>query len=154
MKCITRTGALVFAIASLVACADTATQSGKPAAAGSATTAAPASAATDLNGTWRGMLTDPEGEKHAIELNLTVNGSSVNGTFVSAPPEGMTEPLKGVIKKGKIEGNQVTFETSFVLGGQDGPPILFKGTVRGSQIRGVHGSPEMGLDMEWQASKQ
>jgi hypothetical protein len=150
MKRITRAGALVFAIASLVGCTSTVTQPVTPTAARAAATGSPTAATIDLNGTWRGMLIDPEGLKHAIELDLTVNGSSVTGTFVGAPPEGMTEPLKGPIRNGKLEGNQLTFMTSF---GQDGPPIAFKGTVAGGQIRGVHGSPEMGLDMQWEVSK-
>jgi hypothetical protein len=141
MNCITGAGAVAIAIASLVGCASTVTQPAVPTAARSATTGSATAATTDLNGTWRGVLTDPEGQKH---------GSSVTGTFVGAPPEGMTEPLKGPIRNGKLEGNQLTFMTSF---GPDGPPIAFKGTVGGSQIRGVHGSPEMGLDMQWEVTK-
>jgi hypothetical protein len=151
MKCITRASAVALAIASLVGCVSTATQSVTPPAVPPTTTGAPTGATTDLNGTWRGMLSDPEGQKHAIELTFTVNGNSVTGTFMGAPPEGMTEPLKGPIRNGKLEGNQLTFMTSF---GEDGPPIAFKGTVHGTLIRGLHGSPDMGLDMQWEVSKQ
>jgi hypothetical protein len=154
MDRITRIGTFALAMASLGACAATASKS---APAGVSATASTMQAATSgaqdaaaLSGTWHGTISDPQGGEHDIQLTLAVNDSALTGTLAGGPPNGSPQP----IRNGKAERNKLAFQISFKSPDDEDIVILFEGTVYGNRIRGVHGTRGMPMDFTWEATKQ
>jgi hypothetical protein len=104
--------------------------------------------AADLTGTWAGHITDPQGDKHEITLNLKVDGNKVTGTLTGGPPNGEQQP----IVSGKLDGEQLSFTVTAQGPGGQSMALTYKGKVSGNRIQGAHESP-MG-SLPWEVTKK
>jgi hypothetical protein len=86
--------------------------------------AKPVFAATDVTGTWTGSLTTPDGSNFPLTFNFKQDGTKVTGSVTT--PQG--DPVS--IDNGKIDGDKLTFETSF-----NGMTISHVCTVNGDEIK-------------------
>jgi hypothetical protein len=93
--------------------------------------------AGDVTGVWKGQITDRDGNPHDLVFNLKADGNKLTGTVTGAPPTGAEQ----TIVTGKVDGDQLSFETS--AEGPDGNPLklTYTGKVTGNQMQGSMGSP-------------
>ena len=139
---------LALVAASLPACSEIGGRLG-PQPASLAPVHASAQAPTgSLSGEWSGSLTDPQGGKHPIRLNLKVNGESVTGTLTGGPPDGAAQSLMSA----KLQGDQLSFEIKMQGPQGEGGVLYFKGRVSGNRVQGMHGLP--GESFPWEATQQ
>jgi hypothetical protein len=86
--------------------------------------AKPIFAATDVTGTWTGSLTAPDGSTFPLTFTFKQDGTKVTGTVLG--PQG--DPI--AIADGKIDGDKLTFTTSF-----NGMTISHDCTVNGDEMK-------------------
>src|SRR5204863_3617299 len=85
---------------------------------------APSAPARDVTGAWTGSMTGPNGDEHDLTFSLRSDGNRLTGTVTGAPPQGSERIIAG----GKVEGDQVSFETS--AEGHEGSPVKFTCTAK------------------------
>ena len=83
--------------------------------------------AADVDGTWTGSVSGPQGE-FPVSFTFKADGAALTGSTLGF--DGMPVP----IKDGKIDGNTITFTVTFDFGGM--PFMLsYKGIVSADQIK-------------------
>ena len=87
-------------------------------------TLSPARAASDATGTWTGDIQTPDGSSMTLTFTLKQAGDKLTGTVQG--PQG--DPME--ISNGKVDGDKVTFDTSF-----NGTTIHHEGTVSADQMK-------------------
>ena len=84
--------------------------------------ALPAAAAEDFSGSWSGSFTGvaPDGQERTeqIFMKLVHKGAALTGTA------GPTADVQWTIEKGKVDGNNVSFEVQAGGSAQSGAPVL------------------------------
>src|SRR5204862_6636711 len=83
--------------------------------------------AADVDGTWTGTLSGPQGD---VPLSFTFKAEGAKLTGSTAGFDGGTVP----IQDGKIDGNTITFNVTFDFGGMPFM-ISYKGVVSADQIK-------------------
>lgn len=86
--------------------------------------ASPALAATDVTGTWTAQMQGPNGDM-TLTFHFKQDGDKLTGTVESSMGGDAFE-----ISNGKIDGDKISFDTSF-----NGMSINHVGTVSGEQIK-------------------
>jgi hypothetical protein len=113
-----------------------ATQASSPASTASPTapaaTAGGSTPAATLAGTWTGQVTDPGGNKHALTLELKVEGAKITGTITGGPPTGETQP----IVNGKVDGDEISLEVTISDPGGNPVTLTYAGKRTGNRIEG------------------
>jgi hypothetical protein len=88
------------------------------------TQAAPALAATDATGTWTASVQGPNGDM-TLTFHFTQDGDKLTGSVESSMGGDSFQ-----ITNGKVDGDKITFDTSF-----NGMTINHVGTVSGDEIK-------------------
>jgi len=105
-------------------------------------------AAVDPTGTWKVTMFDPQTKRQIgweETLKITQEGGGLTGTITHrSSVNGKERVHESVIKKVKIQGNQVSFTFSHPPHVGKGPDITsnYEGTIIGDSIKGK-------LDQEW-----
>jgi len=84
--------------------------------------------AADIDGKWTGQIASMGGDPMTLTYTFKANGATLTGT--SLGPDGKEIP----IKNGKIEGNNISFQISVDLGGNE-MKFDYKGVLSGDQLK-------------------
>jgi hypothetical protein len=81
----------------------------------------------DVNGKWTYEMQTRDGQKREASMTLKAEGDKLTGTMQGRQGD---RP----IENGKINGDEISFETTVNMGGED-RKILYKGKLEGDEIK-------------------
>lgn len=106
-------------------------------------------AAANLSGTWKGTITDADGEKHDLTLNLKVDGNKLTGT-IGGLPQGSSED----ILNGHVAGKRISFDAKGARHNGSTVTLTFSGEVSGNNIKGSFSVPDVKASLAVTVTKQ
>lgn len=101
--------------------------------------------AADISGTWKGTVQSPNGQAERT-FHFKVEGNKLTGD-TSSNMFG-----KSVIEDGRIDGDDISFNLTVSVGGQEGR-VEYKGKVKGDQIHFKVEVPAMSYKVEYDAHR-
>ena len=101
--------------------------------------------AADIAGDWKGTVESPNGQAERT-FHFKVDGNKLTGD-TSSNMFG-----KSVIEDGKIDGDDISFNLTVSVGGQEGK-VEYKGKVKGDQIHFKVEVPAMSYKVEYDAHR-